>query len=105
RPPRSPLFPYTTLFRSRLQRAEVDLHLALVRRDGQRRPGGAVAHEQRRVVEVGEDVAVHHDEVLGQPIEDVQQRTDGRQRTILLRIVDLESPPRTVTGESPNQCS
>src|SRR2546430_3277880 len=83
RPPRSTLFPYTTLFRSRVELVEV-LDYAI--RDGRRQPGIACVHAHAD--DAGLDVYAHRDELVqaldasgqaigqGEPVdpEDAEQR-------------------------------
>src|SRR2546430_3965643 len=59
RPPRSTLFPYTTLFRSRVELVEVLDHTI---RDGRRQPGIACVHAHAD--DAGLDVYAHRDELV-----------------------------------------
>ena len=56
-------------------------------RDRRRLATLAMAVEQRAVVEVGEDVPVHHEEVLVESI-DQAERADRAERLILTEVVD-----------------
>jgi hypothetical protein len=52
-----------------------------------------VRRQQRRGVEVGQEIAVHHQEVVGQVVDD-RQRSGAAQRPILDGEIDLEAGPR-----------
>ncbi|GAA4675673.1 hypothetical protein GCM10023324_31430 [Streptomyces youssoufiensis] len=66
--------------------------------DGQRGAAGRVGArhvaevEVEVEIEVGEDVAVHHQEVSGQLIEHAQQRAHGAQRAVLAAVADARAP-------------
>src|SRR3712207_9075304 len=68
RPPRSTLFPYTTLFRSDRLRRQVRERLPLVRRQRGHAPL-AVAAPQGRLVAPGEDVRRVHERAAGERLE------------------------------------
>jgi hypothetical protein len=55
-----------------------------------------VGPHERAVVQVGQDVAVHDEELVGQPVQDLQDRADRAERGVLGRVVDLDSPPPAV---------
>ena len=76
----------------RLEHAELHPDVLGRGRHGQRRPGQLVLAQQVAEVQIGEHVAVHHHEVLGQPIAQPEQRPDGGQRNEFLRVVDLDAP-------------
>ena len=63
-----------------VQYAEVDLVDAFVGGHCQRCAGGDVIVHEVGVVQVGEDVTVHEEEVIGQLIQDHQCGPDGAER-------------------------
>src|SRR5207253_10571484 len=81
------------------QHAEVDDFFEATRRDREHGVGGGVVVVQLAEVEIGQDVAVHHQKLLRQ-IADQPQRTHGAERLVLERIVDAQSPLAAVLEES-----
>src|SRR3712207_7502561 len=73
RPPRSTLFPYTTLFRSRIRRP-----VAIVVRH--RDVGSLVAHPHRQLVD-DEQLAGVAGEVLGQALAELGRRRRSEEHT------------------------
>ena len=77
---------------------------ALGGRHGQPRTGTAACESQQiAVVQVGEHVTVHHQELLGQPVLEAEQRADRGQWMVLLDVVDSQAPAGAVADERPDQ--
>ncbi len=79
-----------------LEDAEVDLDGSLERGHGDRRSRRLVTSEELCVVQVGQDVAVHDEEVLGDMVEASHDRAHGAQWLGFFPVVDGQPPLRPV---------
>ena len=84
---------------SSLDDAEVDEHLAAVQRDGRRRAAGDVRLVEGTVVERRQQIAVHHQEVLAEPVEHRRDGSRRAERLVLERVVDAQPEARPVLEE------
>src|SRR5690606_9202163 len=91
------------LFTGDVEDAEVDPGGARCGGDRQRRAGADVRGEQLPEVQVGEDVAVEHEKVLGQQLLEAEEWTDRREWNAFLGVVDAHPPPRSVADDRPDE--
>ncbi len=88
---------------AKAQHPQRHLDLASLRGDRRRGVARAMALDQRAVVDVGEHVAVHHQDVVRRQALDQRQRADRAERLVLAVVVDRDAVRLAVAEERLDQ--